>query len=335
MRAAYVEHLGPPGNIRYGDLPAPRPGPTDVLVDVAFTTVNPVDTFVRSGTFQTAVDFPFVIGRDLTGTVVSAGPGAPGFSPGDPVWANSLGHGGRQGAAAEQAVVPADRLYPLPAGVPPVEAVAMVHPAATAYLALFTHGRVRAGDTVLIGGAAGNVGGALVVLAAEAGARVIATASAGDAPYCRALGAAEVLDYHDPELPQHVRQLCPRGIDALVDTSGRNDLEQAVGLLAFRGRIVLLAGAGSRPVLPAGPLYTQDRSILGFAISNATSTELAEAARAINRLLSAGLLRPRKVETLPLSEAVEAHRRLERGEPGGTRVVLRVHPAQAGTPCAE
>jgi len=328
---AYVEQLGPPENIRYGPLPEPTPGPTDVLVEVTAVAVNPVDTFVRSGAFPTPVSFPFVIGRDLVGTVLEAGPGAPGFATGDLVWCNSLGHGGRQGAAAERVVVPADRLYHLPPGVDPVEAVAVVHPAATAHLALFTHGGLQPGRTVLVLGAAGNVGSALVVMAAEAGARVVAVASARDEEYCRSLGAAEVFDYRDPAFPDRVRAACPGGVDLYLDTSGTNDLETAVDLLALRGRIVVLAGGGSRPVLPAGELYRKDCSVVGFVISHATTAELAGAAREVNRLLAAGRLRPRTVEELPLSAAAEAHRRMERGELRGRRVVLRPG-APSGTP---
>ncbi|HEX6967874.1 MAG TPA: NADPH:quinone reductase [Micromonosporaceae bacterium] len=326
MRAAYITELGPPEVIRYGDLTPPRPGPTDVLVDVTATTVNPVDTFVRSGLFRTPIDFPFVIGRDLVGTVAAVGPGAPGFSVGDLVWCNSLGHGGRQGAAAEQAVVAADRLYRLPAGVSAAEAVAVVHPAATAYLALFPHGRLRPGETVLIGGAAGNVGSALVVMAVEAGARVIATASPQDFEYCESLGVAKVFDYRDPELAARLRRCSPDGIDVYIDTSGQNDLTLAVDLLARRGRIVLLAGARSRPTLPAGPLYMKDGSIVGFVISHASAAELADAATAINRLLVAGRLRPRTLQHLPLSAAAQVHRRMEQGELRGKRVVL--YPGQ-------
>lgn len=323
MRAAFIETLGPPENIQYGELPTPRPGPTDVLVDVTATTVNPVDTFVRSGLFRTPITFPFVVSRDLVGTVAEAGPGALGFTVGDTVWCNSLGHEGRQGAAAEQAVVAAERLYHLPPGVDPVVAVAAVHPAATAYLALFTHGRVRTGETVLVLGAAGNVGSALVALAVDAGARVIATASAADAEYCRSLGAAEVVDYRAADLTERVLAAAAGGIDVHLDTSGENDLSAAVRLLAPRGRIVLLAGARTRPVLPVGELYVRDCSINGFVISHATTTELAEAATTVNRLLSAGRLRPRTLETLPLSAAADVHRRMESGGLRGRRTVLR------------
>ncbi|EPD96956.1 hypothetical protein HMPREF1486_00187 [Streptomyces sp. HPH0547] len=327
--AAFVNRLGTPDEIRCGELPAPRPGRDDVLVDVTATTVNPVDTFVRSGDYPTRVSFPFVIGRDLVGVVTGTGAGVHGFAPGDVVWCNSLGHDGRQGAAAEQAVVPADRLYHLPEGVEPAAAVAVVHPAATAWLALFRHGCVRPGETVFVAGAAGNVGSALVVLAADAGARVIATAAGRDLEYCLGLGAAEAHDYADPSLPARLGSVCPRGIDVYLDTSGRNDLGTAVGLLAPGGRIVLLAGAHTRPVLPAGELYMKDGSVRGFVISRATTGELAEAADTVNRLLATGRLRARTTETLPLCAAAEAHRRMEKGELHGRRLILRIAGATA------
>lgn len=291
-------------------------------MNVAATTVNPVDTFVRSGVFRTPIPFPFVIGRDLAGVVAATGPGVVGFSAGDRVWCNSLGHEGRQGAAAEQAVVPADRLYHLPDGVP-ADAVGVVHPAATAYLALFTHGRLRLGETVMVEGAAGNVGSAVVELASAAGARVIATARPADADYCRSLGAAEVFDYGAADLARRVRACCPGGIDLHVDAYGGNELSRTVDLLADRGRIVLLAGVGARPVLPVGPFYMKDCSIHGFVISHAGTADLAAAAAVINDLLARGRLRLRAVETLPLSAAAEAHSRMERGQLRGRRVLLR------------
>jgi NADPH:quinone reductase-like Zn-dependent oxidoreductase len=217
MRAAYITELGPAEAIRAGELPVPAAGPTDVLVRVEVVVVDPVDTMVRSGAYRTPTPFPFVVGRDLVGTVAEAGAGVAGFVAGDRVWCNSLGHGGRQGSFAEYAVVPAERLYHLPARVDPVEAVAVLHPAATAYLALFRHGGLRPSEILYVAGAAGNVGTVMTSLARAGGARVLAGARPEDAGWCRAAGAAEVVDYR---------------------------------LLADGGRIVLMAGADQRLTLP-------------------------------------------------------------------------------------
>ncbi|WP_018681613.1 zinc-binding dehydrogenase [Actinokineospora enzanensis] len=321
VHAAYVDALGGPDAIRYGTLPQPRPADGEVLVRVEATTVNHVDTFIRSGAFRTPMTFPFVLGRDLVGTVVEP---AAGFATGERVWCNSMGHDGRQGAAASGVAVPADRLYRLPDGVSADDVVAVAHPAATAYLGLFTHGRLRAGETVVVIGAAGNVGGAIVALAAAAGARVVAVAGAADAAYCRGIGAAEVVDRADPARARRLGAACPDGVDLYIDPAGVNDLDTAVGLLARGGRIVLLAGMATRPVLPVGPLYTNNAAIHGFVISHATAAELAEAAAEIGRRVATGVLRPRDILELPLGEAERAHRAVASGETKGRRVVLRM-----------
>ncbi|MBH0245615.1 alcohol dehydrogenase catalytic domain-containing protein, partial [Streptomyces cavourensis] len=113
MLAAYIEQLGSPDTIRYGELPQPVPQAGEVLVDVSVASVNHVDTFVRSGAWRTPVTFPFVIGRDLAGTVAAAAPGT-GFEVGERVWCNSMGHAGRQGAAAERVAARLPRGVELP-----------------------------------------------------------------------------------------------------------------------------------------------------------------------------------------------------------------------------
>jgi len=105
VKAAYITTLGSPDVITYGEMDRPVPGPTDVLVRVEAAAVDPVDTFVRSGAYRTPTPFPFVLGRDLVGTVAETGPGATGFAVGDRVWSHSMGHGGRQGVTAEYCVV--------------------------------------------------------------------------------------------------------------------------------------------------------------------------------------------------------------------------------------
>lgn len=324
MNAAFIEHCGPPENIRYGQSPVPQPGPMDVLIRVAAVAVNPVDTFVRSGAYPTRLSFPFVIGRDAVGTVVAADTAATGFAPGQRVWCNSLGHDGRQGTAAQYAAVPAERLYPTPENAAdPEQFVAVLHPTATAALALHTHARLSAGETVFIAGGAGHVGAAATVLAAQAGARVVVSASAKDLDRCRSLGADTALDYRDEHFTGRLREVLPEGADVQLDTSGVQDMALATDVLAPGGRIVVMSGMQARPPLPVGPLYTKGGHVMGFAISNATVAELARAAGRINRLFEAGLLRARSVAALPLARAAHAHARLENGQAHGTRLVLR------------
>jgi len=322
MTAAYITALGGADDIRTGPLPRPVPGPDEALVRVGAVAANHVDTFVRSGAYATEVPLPFVIGRDLVGTVETP---AGAFARGERVWCNSLGHDGRQGSFAEYAAVPVDRLYPLPAGVDQVAAVAVLHTAGTAYLGLFREARVRPGETVLVEGAGGGVGSAVVQLATAAGARVIAVDRAGNAEWCRTCGADQVLDRADPETPAAVRRLAPDGVDVAWDCSGRHDFETTIPLLARGGRVVLMAGMGTRAVLPVGAVYTRDISLHGFAISNASAADLADAAGTINRELASGRLRGRVRAELPLTEAARAHRLLE-GREGGAggpgRIVL-------------
>src|SRR5699024_3182732 len=323
MRAAHVTELGPADHVRVGEMDVPSPGPTDVLVRVYASAVNPVDCFVRSGAYPTHTPFPFVVGRDLVGEVAVPGSGVSDFTAGERVWCNSLGHDGRQGAAAEYVLVPAERLYRLPAAVDPVTAVAVAHPVATAQLALFTHGGLQAGETVYVAGGGGHVGGSAIVLAARAGARVLASAGAADREYCRRLGADTVFDYRDPGLGGQLRTAAPAGVDVHLNTSGKHDLALAVEVLARRGRIVLMAGIGATPELPVGKLYTRGGSTVGFAISNATIPELAAAAARINQLLAEGELAPRRVTALQLDSTAKANHWMETGQARGKRLVVQ------------
>lgn len=349
MNAAYVEELTGADGIRYGRVPVPRPGAREVLVRVAAVTANHVDTFVRSGRFATDLHFPQILSRDLVGTVVDVGTEvaqaqvshaqatqaqaaeAGGFAAGDMVWSHSLGYDGRQGSAAEFALVDADRLYHLPAGVDPLQAVAVLHPGATAFLALQQHARLQSGECVYVGGGAGQVGSALVVQAARAGARVVASARSEDASYCWELGAEAVLDYRSPTLATELAAAVAgqaaagsgrTGVDVYVETSGKHDFAQAIGSLAKGGRIILLAGVEAESPLPVGKLYTRDGRLLGFVISNASVAELARSAACVNELLAGGLLRPRQIEVMPLAQLARAHRLLESGQVRGTRLVL-------------
>ena len=322
MRAAFFAEPGPADAVKVGELPVPVFGPADVLVAVEAAVINPVDTLIRSGRWPTLTPFPFVTGRDLIGTVAAAGAGS-GFSPGDRVWSNSLGHAGRQGSCAEYAVVPGDRLYPLPDGAVVTEAAAAFHSAGTAFIGLHHRARARAGQTILVGGAAGGIGSALVRFAAEAGLRVIATARPDDHARCREQGASAVFDFSAPGLADRVLQVAPGGADIHWDTSGRMPLNALASMTAPGGKVIVTTGAGPQPPETSLlPILSRDISVIGFVISLATVTELAEAARAINRHLASGGLTAKGTSVMPLDKAAEAHALVESRQ--AARAVIQV-----------
>ena len=316
VRAAYIEQLGGPELIRYGSLPDPTPGPTDVLVAVDAVAVNPVDTFVRSGGYPTPTPFPFVIGRDLVGRVVAGS----GFSAGERVWCNSLGHDGRQGSFSSLATVPAERLYCLPSDLAATDAVAVLHPYATAFLGLFRAGKLTLGETVYVGGGAGNVGSAAIRMATAAGARVLASARPADFDDLRSAGAVDVFDYQDGGLHESLRGAGP--VDLYWDTSGHHDLAGAAVALATGGRVVLSAARGAQPSLPVGALYTRNISLHGFVISRVSAADLGAAAKVVNQMFARGAAPARIAEVLPLADARRAHELLEGGRVRGRLVLV-------------
>lgn len=320
--AAFVEHRGPAESIRVGELPVPELGPDDVLVAVTAVSVNPVDTYVRSGRYETPIPLPFIVGRDLVGTVAATGSAVRGLAAGDAVWANSLGHAGRQGAATELAVVARERLYRLPAGVDPEVAVAVAHPAVTAYLGWFERARIRPGWTVFVGGGAGNVGISAIEMARYAGARVVASARDAHSGRCLAAGADAVVDYRSPDLAARIAAAAPDGVDVYWDTSGTNDTDVAAAVLKPGGRMLVTAARGPVTVSPA-PLYTRDVTIDGFVISRASAAEFAGAAELINAMLAAHRLTTRITRRLPLAQAAQAHRLMEAGDVDG-RLLLTI-----------
>lgn len=312
MRAAFIERTGGADEIQVGQLPVPTPGPTDVLVAMEASEVNHVDLFVRSGAYRTNTPFPFVIGRDIVGTVAGRGDGATQFEVGDRVWCNSLGHDGRQGAFAEYAVVPVNRTYRLPDGVDPTTAAAVLHAAATAHLGLTREAGLRPGESIVVHHAGSAVGSAVVQLAATHGAHVVATCAPGDEQWCASCGAETTIVHNHDDFADRIRAAAPNGVDVWWDTSGRNDLQAAVPLLAMGARVIVTAGLKSAdPTLPVGGLYMKDASLRGFAISNASVADLAEAAKAINGMLAAGRLPARVGATYHLADAGQAHRDLE------------------------
>ena len=201
MKAAYINQPGPAESIVYGDLPTPQPTGSQVLVKVAAVSVNPVDTYVRSGAVAFKLPLPFIVGCDLAGTVEAVGPEATRFKPGDRVWGSNQGLLGRQGTFAEYAAVDECWLYPTPADVSDRDAAAVALVGITAHLGLFRDAKLRRGETIFVHGGSGGVGSCVVQMAKIVGARVITTAGSDEkAEICRRLGADRVVNYKSEDV---------------------------------------------------------------------------------------------------------------------------------------
>jgi NADPH:quinone reductase-like Zn-dependent oxidoreductase len=313
VKSAYIDALGDAASIRYGDLPDPVAGPDQVLVRVEAVAVNNVDTFVRSGRWPTEVHFPLAIGRDLVGTVAAVGASVTGLEPGQRVWTNSAGYGGRAGATAELVAVEHGRLYELPDEADSVEFVAAVHPGATAHGALVGRARLQADECVAVIGANGSVGMCMVEMAASQGAEAIAVIRdelAGDR--LRALGAAHIVIAHAADAPRAAAGAASSGVDVFVDTTRHVDITAVPGQLNPRGRIVLVASQG-RLELDLWRFYTNEIQLLGFIMSAMTPAELAAAAEWINATYRSRPLSVSVGQVLGFENAAEAHAVLESG----------------------
>jgi len=308
MKAAFISRTGPPGEIRFDDLPRPVPGPREALVRVGACAVNPIDTYVRSGAVVMPLVFPFVVGCDLAGEVVEVGADVDHLHPGMRVWGSNQGLLGRQGTFAEWAAVEERWLYPTPAQVSDRDAAAGALVSITAHLGLVGHAGLRPGETIFVNGGSGGVGSAVVQIARLLGARVIASAGTpANRQRVERLGAEAVFDHRRDDLVRAVREIVPEGVNVYWETRREPDFDQSVGMLADGGRMVIMAGRDARPPFPVGPFYVKGCRLAGFAMFKADSHEQAAAAADVNRWMADGRLRVPIDRVLPLAQTAEAH----------------------------
>lgn len=307
MKAAYIEKPGPAENIVYGNVPKPKPADNQVLVKVKAVAVNPVDTYIRAGMYPMDLPQPFIIGCDLAGVVEAVGPAVKRFQKGDRVWGSNQGLLGRQGTFAEYAAVDECWLYPTPEDVSDQDAAAIALTGITAHLGLFRDAQLKMGESVMVNGGSGGVGSCVVQMARAVGARVFTTAGSSEKiKLCRQLGATAAVNYKTDNIDAELSKF--GAVDVWFETLREQDFDQIVKHLAFRGRILIMAGRESRPAFPVGPFYVKDAKLLGFAMFNAPPEEQRKCAAEINRWLAKGKLKPQIGKVMKLSEAAAAHR---------------------------
>jgi len=305
MQAARVHRFGPPNVIVVEDVPRPVPALGEVLVRVAASGVGPWDAIIREGKSKVSPPPPLTLGSDFAGVVERVGPGVSQLKNGDEVY--GVTNPQFVGANAEYAVAAANMVAPKPRRLSILEAASMPVVAVTAWQMLFEYARPEVDDTIMILGAAGNVGSYAVQFAANAGLHVIAVVGAKDVEYVRTLGAKDVIDHNAGDFSNAVRS-----VDVVLDTVGGDTLERSIRVLKPGGMLVTVVSTE----------FVSARSDVrsAFFYAEVTTARLSR----ISGLVENGTLIPQVGSVLPLSDVRTAHEMLAGAPHGRGKIMLRI-----------
>ncbi|WP_296945174.1 NADPH:quinone oxidoreductase family protein [uncultured Massilia sp.] len=307
MKAIVCKAWGPPASLVLEDLPDPVPGPGQVVVAVHAAGVNFPDVLTVQGKYQVRPPLPFTPGMEFAGVVRAVGPDVAGHAPGDRVIGFT-----RTGAFADLALAPVDTLVPMPDGMDFDVAASVTLTYGTSHHALVDRGALRAGETLLVLGAAGGVGLAAVEIGKALGARVIAAASSADKlAVCRAHGADVLIDYGREDLREAIRAATGgKGPDVIYDPVGGIYSEPALRAIAWRGRHLVVGFAnGAIPQVPWNVALLKGASIVGVFWGDFQRKEPQANAAAMRTMLDwmmEGRLRPLVSKRYALEDTARA-----------------------------
>jgi NADPH:quinone reductase len=326
MKAVVARALGPPENFILEDVDAPPPGPGQIRVDVHVAGVSYVTALVAAGRYQVKPPLPFTPGGEFAGIVAAIGSNVTDFAPGDRVLGAGMG-----GGFAEAATIPATAALRIPASMSFETAAVFRVAYGTAYHALVQRAALRAGETLLVLGAAGAVGEAAIQVGKALGTRVIGSGSTeGKRAAAAGAGANDTLDSHALDWRDQVKRLTSnRGVDVVFDPVGGAITERAFRALGWRGRhLVVGFAAGSIPALPVNLALLKGAALVGVDYRQFRELEPEQEAAnlvALFDLHARNLLNPTIGRVYQFSEFAAALRAAsENGPPG--RVLLRIRP---------
>jgi len=322
MRAVICRAWGPIDSLKVEEVATPEPAAGEVLIDVRATSVNYADSIMVAGKYQTRPPFPFSPGLETAGVVARCGPGVTRFRPGDRVMA-TLAWGG----LAEQAVAKEAETFAIPPGMSFEEAGAFPIAYISSDAAIRWQGRLEAGETLLVLGAAGGVGLTAVEIGKAMGARVIAGASTAEKlEVAREHGADGLVNYAVENLTDRVMALTDgKGADVCFDPVGGELADAALSSLGWGGRMLLVGFVGGVQQIPANRLLVKNRSALGCSLRyyrNYAPDKLRRSVEALLAWYGEGRLKPCISHRLPLERSVEAIRLLTDRKAHGKIVVL-------------
>ena len=304
MKAIHVHEFGGPDVLRLEEVPTPQPGPGEMLVRMHAVGVNPVETYIRAGTYGRLPELPYTPGNDGAGVVEQVGADVSDSKAGDHVYTA----GSISGTYAEFALCKKEQVHPLPANISFAQGAAMGTPYATAYRGLLQRADAKPGETVLVHGASGGVGTAAVQLARARGRRVFGTAGSDEGrKLAREQGAHEVFDHHAPDhFEQIMNATGGRGVDVIVELLANENLGKDLTILAKGGRVAIIGSRGRVEIDPRDAMQ-RDVDLRGMVMPNTPPAELASIHAALVAGLENGTLRPVIGKEFPLADAAQAH----------------------------
>jgi NADPH:quinone reductase len=303
MKAVVCKAWGLPETLVVQELPAPQAGPGQVVIEVKAAGVNFPDVLIIEGKYQFKPELPFTPGSEVAGVVLQVGDGVTAFKAGDRVIAFSA-----TGAFAEQIVVPVHALMPMPPGMDFDTAAAITLTYGTSHHGVVDRAALKAGETMLVLGAAGGVGLAAIEIGKALGARVIACASSEQKlAVCREHGADATIDYSSGDLREAIKAATDgKGPDVIYDPVGGAYTEQAFRAIGWRGRLLVVGFAnGDIPKLPLNLTLLKGASVLGVFWGEFAKREPKANAAAMGQLLgwlAEGKIRPRISRRYALAE---------------------------------
>ena len=319
MKAIRVHQFGGSEELELEQVPDLHPGERQAVIRIHAVGVNPYDTYMRTGTYAIKPQLPYTPGADAAGVIVEVGTGISRFKSGDRVYAA----GTVSGAYAEFALCQESQLHPLPKNSSFQQGAAIGVPYATAYRSLFDKARALPGETVLVHGASGGVGLAVVQLARAHGLTVIGTASTekGKA-LVKEEGAHHVVDHAQPDVTEQVNRLTvDRGANVIIEMLANKNLAKDLAMLALHGRIVVVGNRGTIEINPRDAMG-REASILGMTLWKLSDADLVRIHAALGAALESGVARPVIGKEFPLAEAAKAHEEVLRPGSYGKIVLI-------------
>lgn len=319
MKAIRVHEFGGPEVMKLEDGPDLQPGAGQVVVRVHAAGVNPVEAYIRSGAYAVKPNLPYTPGNDAGGTVMAVGEGVPRVKKGDRVYVS----GSLSGTYAEQALCSEAQVHRLPDKVSFEQGAAMGVAYGTAYRGLFQRGDAKAAETVLVHGASGGVGTAVVQLARAAGLTVIGTAgSERGLQLVVSEGAHHALN-HSSEgyLDQLMKLTDGRGVDLILEMLANKNLAKDLTVLAKKGRVVVIGSRGPIEINPRDAMG-RDADIRSTTLLNTTEQEYKQMHAGLVAGLESGTLRPVIGQKVPLAEAARAHAEVMKPSGAHGKIVL-------------